>query len=78
VECIGVLIALLAKWYKSAHSDKHRYIGFCISLFVQSYWAYYFICSKLWWLAFYNILNVAFAIRGIKNNKKVENLIFFP
>lgn len=69
MECIGVIIALVAKWYKSGWGNKHRRIGFIISVFVQSYWAIYFLHSSLWWLAAYNILNIGLAFRGIRNNK---------
>ena len=69
MECVGVIFALIAKWYKSSWGNKHRRIGFTMSVFVQSYWAIYFIHNNLWWLAMYNILNIGLAFRGIKNNR---------
>jgi hypothetical protein len=69
MECVGVIIALISKWYKSGWGNKHRRIGFMMSVFVQGYWATYFLCNNLWWLMAYNILSVCLSVRGIRNNR---------
>lgn len=72
IECIGVILALIAKWFKSSRYAKHRYSGFIVTLFVASYWSIYFLYNNLFWLCIYNAINICMAIRGIKNNKTLK------
>lgn len=69
IEAFGVFIAVINKWFKSSRFKKHRYTGFVGTVFVAGYWSIYFGLHSMWWLTIYNILNIAIAIRGIRNNK---------
>jgi len=72
MECLGVIIAWIAKWFKSSKYKYHRFIGFIFTVFVASYWCIFLSCKGLWWLALYNFVNILLALRGIRNNRRIK------
>jgi len=71
LECMGVLLSLLTRWYIAGARKKQRRTGFILTIFAASYWFLFFAYCNLWWLVLYNIINISIAIRGIRNNKGV-------
>lgn len=69
MECFGVIIAWVAKWFKSSKYRCHRFTGFMFTVFVAFYWCIFLSYKGLWWLALYNFVNIILALRGVKNNK---------
>lgn len=73
-EFINVMISWLTKWYKTADNNKHRRLGFCLSLLCSVLWCIYFYMHEQYWIALNAFVNLSFACRGIKNNKIIKEL----
>ena len=68
-EMFNVIISWIAKWYKTGSSNKHRRIGFCITILLSILWGMYFIQTKQYWLTTNTVVGLLASIRGIINNK---------
>jgi len=73
VECIGVVLAFIAKWLRAGKTNKSRLYGFFGVFVVTLYWAVYFVSHKQYWLAFYNVVGFVCGVRGVLNNREVTS-----
>ena len=71
---IFAVITLSGKGYRSSYCDKHRWRGFILQMVPVSFWLFYFIVTKQFWIAMITVSNVYFALRGLYNNSSKRKL----
>lgn len=67
---IFTIITLLSKWFRSSNYKIHRWSGFLLQAIPISFWLFYFIVTKQFWICILTLSNIFFVIRGIYNNSK--------